>query len=247
MNARICNDNSWTNTTNMDMLRAIAAKPMGPRHNPVNHGEVLERFSARAEHAGVKVTAQQGLLSPDKKRYMYVADIAYDSLNSDFAFTVGFINFNDRTRSFTTIAGQRVFVCSNLCITGTLEDERTRHSTNVDGRLDGRIDNAFSKFDEMFRVQMGNVDKMKATKLTDELLGKFVLEGTRQDLFGATNIRRVIAEVDKPTLNNIHDDSAWRLHNAYTWIIKENVKNPILQAEMQRKGNNVIASLCQSS
>lgn len=244
MNAAVCNQMNWTNTTNMDMLRAVVANPMGPRHNPVNHGEVLERFRSRADHAGIKVTAETGLLSPDQKRFMYVADIAYDSLKSDFAFTVGFINFNDRSRSFTTLAGQRVFVCSNLSVTGTLEESRTRHSTNVDNRLDGRMDTAFSKFDEMFRIQMGNVDQMKATKLTDELLGRFVLEGTRRDLFGATNMRRVIQEVDTPTLNNIHDDSAWRLHNAATYILRENVRNPLLVAEATKQVNDVINDLC---
>lgn len=243
MNAAVCNDRNWTKTTNMDMLRAIAVNPMGPRHNPVNHGEVLERFRGRADNAGIDITAETGLLSPDKKRFMYVADIRYDSLNSDFAFTVGFINFNDRTRSFTTLAGQRVFVCSNLCITGTLEESRTRHSTNVDDRLDGRMDTAFAEFDKMFRIQMGNVDQMKATQLTDELLGRFVLEGTRQDLMGATNLRRVVEEVDKPTLNNVNDTSLWRLHNAATYVLRENVRNPLLVAETTKQAHEIIGSL----
>jgi hypothetical protein len=243
MNAAVCNDRGWMKTTNMDQLRSIDAISMGPRHNPVNHGEVLDRFINRADAAGINITAQQGLLSPDQKRYMYVADIAYDSLNSDFAFTVGFINFNDKTRSFTTIAGQRVFVCSNLTITGTLEDERTRHSTNVDDRLNMRIDSAFGKFDAMFRMQMANVDAMKAAKLTDQLLGQYVLEATRRDVMGATNLRRVIQEVDKPTLNNVNDNSAWRLHNAASYVLRENVKNPLLVAETTQVSNEIITQL----
>jgi hypothetical protein len=243
MSATVCNDRGWTKTTNMDLLRSIDAVSMGPRHNPINHGTVLERFRDRAASAGVEITAEQGLLSPDKKRFMHVADIRYDSLNSDFAFTVGFINFNDRTRSFTTIAGQRVFVCSNLCITGTLEESRTRHSTNVDGRLDARMDTAFAKFDEMFRVQMSNVDAMKAEKLTDALVGKFMLEATRQDLMGATNLRRIVEEIDKPTLNNVNDNSAWRLHNAATYVLRENVKNPLLVAETTKRANDIISGL----
>lgn len=243
MNAAVCNDKGWTNTTNMDQLRSIDAISMGPRHNPVNHGEVLERFRSRADAAGISVTAQQGLLSPDRKRYMYVADIIYDSLKSDFAFTVGFINFNDKTKSFTTLAGQRVFVCSNLCITGTLEESRTRHSTNVDGRLDSRIDMALSKFDQMFKVQISNVDAMKATKLTDELVGKFIVESRRQNLMGATNLMRVVDEINVPTLNNPNDDSAWRLHNAATYVLRENVTNPLIVAETTRKANDIITEL----
>lgn len=243
MNATVCNDRGWTNTTNIDQLRSIQALSEGPRHRPMNHGEVVERFLSKADSAGVKIEGQTGLLSPDGKRYMYVADIAYDSLNSDFAFTVGFINFNDRTRSFTPIAGQRVFVCSNLTITGELEGSRTRHSTNVDGRIDNKIDDAFSKYDEMFRIQMGNVDAMKAERLTDELVGKFMLEATRREVMGAANLRRVVQEIDKPTLNNVNDNSAWRLHNAASYVLRENIRNPLLVAETSRLSNEIITDL----
>lgn len=242
MSAIVCKGN-WDYTVDVDELHEITPVSMGPRHNPINHGEMLTRFVDRANAAGVKVTSETGIISPDKTRYMYVADIAYDSLKSDFAFTVGFINFNDRSRSFTPIAGQRVFMCSNLSITNTLEESRARHSTNVDNRIDARIDEAFSKFDEMFRIQMANVDAMKAAKLTDELVGKFMLESTRRNLMGATNLRRVVEEIDNPTLNNHDDNSAWRLHNAASFVLRENIKNPIIVADTTRIANNIITQL----
>lgn len=243
MNARVCNQMGWDKTVEMDLLRSIQPVSMGPRHNPVNHGEVLQRFLSRANNAGVKIESSTGLLSQDRNRYMYVADIRYDSIATDFAFTIGFVNFNDRSKAFTMLAGQRVFVCSNLCVTGVIDEGRTRHSTNVDNRLDARIDTAFDTYNNMFRIQLNNVDAMKATKLTDELLGKFVLSATRMDFMGATNIRRIIEEVDTPTLNNKDDNSLWRLHNAATWVIKENIKNPLFVAESTNKINSIISGI----
>lgn len=243
MKAVVCNSMNWTKTVDMDQLRSIAARSMGPRHNPVNHGEMLERFKNRGTFNGVEITDEQGLLSPDGKRYMYVAETRYDSANMDFSFTVGFVNFNDRSRSFTGLAGMQVFVCSNLTISGMINESRTRHSTNVESRLDEKIDTVFAQFANTRRVQLANVDAMKATKLTDELLGKFILWSTRQNFMGSTNLIRVINEVDRPTLNNKDDSSLWRLHNAATYVIRENINNPVLAVESTKRVNDGIMAL----
>lgn len=243
MQAVVCNSMNWLKTVDMDQLRGIEARSMGPRHNPVNHGEMLERFKTRGAFNGVEITDEQGLLSPDGKRFMYVAETRYDSANLDFSFTVGFINFNDRSRSFTGLAGQQVFVCSNLCITGMINESRTRHSTNVENRLDEKMDTVFAQFGNMRKIQLANVDAMKATKLTDELLGKFVLWSTRKRFMGSTNLTRIINEVDRPTLNNRNDTSLWRLHNAATYVIREQINNPVLAVESTKRVNDGIMAL----
>lgn len=243
MQAIVCNSMNWDKTVDMDRLRGISALSMGPRHNPVNHGEMLERFKSRGTFNGIEITDEQGLLSPDGKRFMYVAETRYDSAKLDFTFTVGFVNFNDRSRSFTGLAGQQVFVCSNLCITGMVNESRTRHSTNVEMRLDEKMDAVFAQFANMRRIQLDNVDAMKATKLTDELLGKFVLWSAREQFMGSTNLMRIINEIDTPTLNNKDDNSLWRLHNAATFVIRENINNPILAVESTKRVNDGILAL----
>lgn len=243
MNATVLNDKNWIKTVNRDQLLGIAAVSQGPRHNPVNHGEMLDRFSERADHAGIQITAEKGLLSPNGQRFMYVADVAYDINDADYNFTVGFVNFNDRSRSFTGLAGQRVMVCSNECVTGILEESKTRHSTNVDNRLDAKMDSIFGQFKQVCDVQIGNVDRMKAAQLTDSLLGQFILNVTRSDFMGAANVRRVIEECDRPTLNNHDDNSMWRLHNAATYVIRENVKNPLQIATSTKILNDEIVKL----
>lgn len=243
MNASVINEKNWMETTNIDQLRSIEALSQGPRHNPVNHGEMLERFAGRAEDAGIKVASETGLLSPDGKRFMYVADVAHDQAAADYNFTVGFINFNDRSRAFTGIAGQRVMVCSNLCVTGLLTDSATRHSTFVEGRLDGKIDTIFAEYKKLCTSQTAAVDQMKEIQLTDELLGKFILNCTRADFMGAANLRRIIGEVDTPTLNNKDDNSLWRLHNAATYVLRENVRNPLQVAESSKIINDEILKL----
>ncbi len=242
MNAAVCNDRGWTNTTNMDMLRAIAAKPMGPRHNPVNHGEVLERFSARAENAGINVTAETGLLSPDKKRFMYVADIRGNKETTDYICTLGFVNFNDRTRSFIGICGTNVFVCSNLCISGIVDISKTRHTTNVDARLDEKMDRIVDGFRDHERTIITTINTMKSTKLTNEIINSFIVNCMRSEHIGATNVRRILNEIDSPTLNNTCDSSVWRLHNAMTYVAKQ-IKNPILRVESIKGMNDLIVGL----
>jgi hypothetical protein len=105
---KVLNERNWQETTNVETLKNVIAEAMGPRHCPVNHGEALQMFSDRLHNSGLEVSTDRGLLSPDQKKYVYVADIN-DNIN-DYKFTIGFVNYNNRQKAFSGIAGERVMV-----------------------------------------------------------------------------------------------------------------------------------------
>lgn len=231
------NGANWQETVDLDLLRDIRNPSLGNRHVPVNHGDILEMFKLRAVEQGMTLGEECGYLAPEQNRFIYVAEV---QVEAELAYSIGFINFNDRTRSFVGLAGERVFCCTNLCFGGVFNPSKTRHTTYVDDRLDDKVDSIFQSY-------KGYVDKMKYSmgflkqrEVDDTTLGRVLLELHRSEILGATNVQRVQQEFDNPTFNDKTEPAnGWRLHNAFTHVLKK-IKNPILNIDSGNAGRNIV-------
>ena len=129
MNAIVRNDANWVETVDYDRLKGIQTVALGNRHNPGNHCDALDMFKTIHDKNGVPILKERGMLSNDGLKYIYVADVY--SAEDDYVLTNGFMNYNNRAKAFTIIMGERVFVCSNECVSNQLKDLRRRHTINA--------------------------------------------------------------------------------------------------------------------
>lgn len=231
------NGAGWLETTNMDFLKDVKNPVLGNRHVPVNHGDVLEMFMLKAQQNGMNLGQASGYLSPEQDKFIFVTEA---QVTEDKAYAIGFINFNDRSRSFTGLAGEKVFVCSNLCFGGVFTPSRTRHTTNVEDRLDEKVGSIFDSYRKYAKDMEESMGFLRETQVDDAMLGKVLVELHRSKIMGATNIQRIISEFDAPTFND-RDEPAngWRLHNAFTHVLKK-IKNPIQNIDTGNEGRQIV-------
>jgi len=234
----ICNDKNWETTTNINRLSSIITEPRGPRHNPVNHGTALELFNERLGNNNIKISKQNGMLSQDLMKYIYTAEVIDESI-PDFAFTLGFINFNNKKKSFTGLFGETVFVCSNEMFRGeTIKDNR-RHTANIMGKLEGKMDSIIDRFNDFRDKRFVQIEAMKNYELSDRETGELILNMHRNNVMSNTNIARVVQEFDFPTHEEFKPRTLWSFQNSVTETAK-NITDPNRRMNATNRMHNII-------
>lgn len=258
--ANIMKNTQWfdENVVDVDFITTHEdLSPKGRIHTPISSAEILTKFREKALNLGLRLVNEKGALKRDGKRFMYVADVEDDS-HPDYALSVGFRNNSDKSLAFSGCCGSSVFICANGCMTSIIKPSKMRHTignvTRNAGFLDAKIDTIFERFlDDKDEIE-GQIEFMRQTSLTDEIVGKFVraLNGgwkgdkfVKNPLIGSSNLMQILAELENPTLNRHDDSSVFRLHNAATYVTthKMSQRNPSQAMMASRLLNNTIMNI----
>lgn len=241
----LCNSKGWNRTVDAELLSRIETAPMGSRHVPANHGMVLDLFNTILERNQVVPFKRDGVLSPDKKRYIHMVEVN-DQRVPDFNFTFGFINYNNKQKSLTMFAGERVFICNNGMMSGIIEATRRKHTAGLESEISDRFNLGFDQFNKFRDERLKEIEDMKGFKVKDTQFGEFVLNLHRYSCIGNTNITRVVQEWDRPSFqyeNVAEQKTAWGLQNACTYIFDHNVENPLQRMELNTEVKGYIGEL----
>jgi len=126
-------------------LRDLQFDPTPPRtrsHVPVPHwdfanrirGKVPSGYKIRNEAYGVQGTRFFGVLYIDRD----------DAPNDDYNFVIGMRGCNGKTMKRSIAFGSHVFVCDNMCFSGTTVVHR-KHTAGILRDLDGIIDGVMNQ------------------------------------------------------------------------------------------------------
>ena len=254
MNTICASKAKWFRTedgaTDVDFIRAHEnLTPMGVIHRPMSSADILTKFRDKANSLGLKFRKETGaLLKPTENgganRYMFIAEVE-DPTHPDYALSVGFRNFGDKTLSFSGMCGNSIFVCENGVCTSVVKPSRMRHTIgNVDNnRIDGKIDHIFDRFCKDAGEIHGQIALMKDTKITDDIVGKFVRSAIKCNYLGGRNLMRILEDLENPAYNSHNDNSVFRLMNACSKVSTHNVPNPNQGAMLSRYCNNLIMTI----
>ena len=245
MSSTVCaNSSVWKaeNIVDEGYLSEIETAPQGPRHQPVNHGLALKLFRGYADHYALKLSNEKGVLSRDNMMYIYTADINGSGDGKSYGYSLGFINYNNREKAFTGVCGTKVFICENGVATCKVNDSVARHTVLNASNIENRVKTVFDFYCGNSQKIGDDIERLKKIKLTDDIFGKVLLGFHRSHVMGATNIERVAAECDSPTVNDKNDSSMFRLYNAASWVAKK-IENPIARQDATYKMNFIIMDL----
>ena len=216
------------NAVNVDFLRAHEhLESHGPRHVPVSHALILEKFRNKCGDMGLMLFNEQGALSKDGERYMYVAEVVPEVSNGEYNLAVGFRSFNDESSVFQMSCGNTVMICANMMQTSVIIPSKRKHQASIFELLDSKIEAGLEKFKVDSKETEDNIAYMKSIPYSDEILGKLLVALGRTKAIGNTNIMKILDEVDNPSYNDHKDNSAWRIMNACTTVTTHRMMNPL--------------------
>ena len=157
--------------TLVELATIPAGEPVGPRHKPVPHIELVTTVRDAFAERGYAVEREQYSVTRDGARLFGTLDLQAVTGRSltdgmDGGMAVGLRHSNDAAFALGVIAGVRVFVCDNLLFSGGKSLLRRRHTTGLD--LDREVhrgmDRAFASYRDLARL----IDGLKNTELTDD-------------------------------------------------------------------------------
>ena len=198
----------------------------GPRHVPVSHALILDAFRNKCEQMNLMLFNEQGALSKCGERYMYVAEVMPESTDNakNYHLAVGFRSFNDESSVFQMSCGARVMNldCAGICQTSVIVPSRRKHTKTIHELLDAKIESGLGTFKQDAVITEENLNIIKNTPYSDELLGKLIISLGRSKKIGNTNIMKILEEVDE-----IKDDSAWKILTACLNVTGRRIANPL--------------------
>lgn len=225
---------NWTPVTDIEKLALINNLSQGNRHKPIQHVEILSNFMTKTESFGITINASKGFLSPEKDKYIFVAETSSDE---DCTYSLGFMNFNNRQMAFTGLAGEYIHKWNSVCFSGVFNPSRTRHTLNVDNRLEAKLDALFGQYLKYLEDIKSSKGFLKEQEINDAVLGKVLVALHRAEVMGSTNITRIIEEFD----SNAIDDSStgWKLYGGFSNVLKR-IKNPVDSITTGSVGKEII-------
>lgn len=227
----------------VDFVRANEKVNEGGRfHKPILHSELLTAFRNRAENVGMKLCDTKVGLSRDGMKVMVVANSLSDK-GKDYGLSCGFRNSTNSTQSFSGCFGHNCWICSNGCISGLVIPSKQRNTIGNYDRFGDKIDIIFDRFNSNKDVINNQITQMGSTKISDDIVGKFILKLIKDGSIGNTHICNMVRELDNPTVNRKDDDSCLKLLNAGTWVTTHEIKNPIQSMTASRVVNNTLMSI----
>ena len=197
--------------------------PMGPRHNPIPYIDFVEGVSNALEVAGIKLVDESFGAAKSGDRFFGLMEVApiHGEAPTDFSFQVGLRASHDQSVSRGLVAGERTFVCDNLCFSGSVK-VMTKQTTNIERRMTGMILNAVEKLPGVFEVITERNEAYRDFKLKHRWGDAALVEMIRRGALLPTQLGRAMKEWDTPS----HEEhieggrSVWTLKNAVTEAIK---------------------------
>ena len=112
-----------------ELVMAMKAPEWTPTWHPVSHKQVIESLSGACKTMGLEVQKREYSLSTNGHRMFGVWHLAAGT--NTMAYSLGLRNGTDKSLILGVCAGTRVFVCDNLCFSGSFIKFR-KHTGGLD-------------------------------------------------------------------------------------------------------------------
>lgn len=112
-----------------EVVMAIPAPEWTDTWHPVSHGQVIKSLSDATKRMGLGVRNTEYSLSKDGARMFGVWHL--DAGTSSMGYALGMRNSTDKSLLLGVCAGTSVFVCDNLCFSGSFIKFR-KHTSGLD-------------------------------------------------------------------------------------------------------------------
>lgn len=206
-------------------LQAVPTPPpIGPTHHPYSFSDFADRVADSLQTVGFEIVEEgYGLTNEQQRMFgLMTVEPTFDfPEHHDYRMLVGLRGSHDQTFARGLVAGQEVTVCSNLCFSGEI-NLSTRQTTHIERRLPGMIFNAVQNLKGVFEVQDARNAAYKDFHFKPRWADAAITEMVRRNVINPSHVGRVIKEWDEPTYpeHEQYGDSAWKLFNAATQVMK---------------------------
>lgn len=192
-------------------------------HHPVHHYDFLMAVIDAAQRFDFEITGQQhAMWGEHGERYFGLLTLKNDYAD-DWAPAIGLRNSNDKAFSLRASAGNKVFICDNLSLTGEI-DERRKHTKQINDELGYMMWMIMKRLQGMLLNQKDRINWYKETCVSQNDADHIIMDAMR----GGVIPCQYIGHVDRvyrsdEQMDNFGYGTFWALQNAFTEVMKGRV------------------------
>lgn len=209
-----------------DQLEGLPTPPPTKSWKPIPHFELVSTLAAEFETRGITIVREQYAVGGFEDAKIFgTMDLAIPDVEDEFTGTsLGLRGSNDRTMKIQVIAASRVFVCDNMCFSGSTGSVclSKKHTSRLD--MAEVIPPAIDLYLDKSGAWRADIDKMREFSLTDGRAKEVIYDafmGSR-----AVLPMRLLDDVhalyfdDEVQRAKFEDRTLWSLNNAFTEAVK---------------------------
>lgn len=192
-------------------------------HKPIPHAVLVDTLTERLSARGLEIAHESLAVSASEMGIFGAFDFAPNGHPTlpGIGGAMGFRAANDRTLAVQIVSGARIFVCTNLALSGTSIVLKRRHTRALD--LASEINLALDRFEESQRVFMESITVLQEREIDDDDAKVAIFDLCYKGVIGSSLFSDVSAGYFKAEMLGYEDclpRTAWGLHNAVTRSLK---------------------------
>lgn len=213
-------------------------------HFPIPHQALIETVTDKMADAGLTIASHVHSITASGMRYFGLMEVKMDKEwveeakePDDYKLIIGLRNTHDRSFAAGFVGGSHVMVCDNLCFFGEVKIGR-KHTRYIERDLPGLVDKAVGQLASARVSQDQRIAWYKEHELDEPLCHDLLIKALDDGIIAGSKIPKVLAQWREPDHEEFTEDgmSYWRLHNAFTEILKPIALNDKATRTMKLNG-----------
>ena len=205
-------------------------EPLGRRHFPRPHAEVIDRMIGGLQDFGLKPNLEKArwALAHEGAQCFGVLPVTNGlQTGDDWGFMFGLRLSTDRSLAAGILAGDNVFVCDNLAFRAEVKAQH-KYTRFMRDHIGGRLQDMLAEWYKIAQVLKGDIDWLKGREITVQERDHALIRLVRCDIVNPTQIPRILEECDAPKHAEFKEPTAWAFRNNVTEILKELSANNLM-------------------
>lgn len=188
---------------------------------PVPHIELVRGLEMSLAENGIYIAGEKFSVNREGNALFGVMDLKGLPSLPDFSAALGIRTANDKTMSIQLGVGAKVFICDNLAFHADMIALKRKHTSGLD--LIRELRDAVRRYIEKFGIFAARFDGMKNVSYTPLEAKQRIYDIFAKGLLSTRYFQTVDKAYFAPEGTEYdvqYANTAWALHNAFTWALK---------------------------
>jgi hypothetical protein len=198
------------------------------RHQPISHTVFRDIVLTEVANRGLVVKDEVLGLDKDGARYFGFVTLEPDSIparsgiglgQEDWSLCLGMRNSWDQSFRATLAAGEHVFVCDNLSISGEVVVGH-KNTAGALSKLPGRVFGGLAEILDTVESTQRRIELFQRTAIDENFVDGALMSMLRDKAMPGSKFQSILDEYENPTYEEHGRGTAWTLFNAVTEVLK---------------------------
>ena len=204
-------------------------------YRPVSNHDLIGLIRSKIDQMLDSEIASEsyGLGQKDQQLFGVITLRGRDDRPKENGLSIGFRNSYNKSLSVGIASGARVFVCDNLCFSGSSMVVMRKHTRNVWNDLVGHVESALFDCDAHYREMNSAIRRMTEVEITHDRGYAILGQAQGHKVLLPRQAKVAYKDWDKPRHSDFAKKNLWSLYNCFTEGLKSGPTGTVMNRHIK--------------